>query len=76
VEDPLGSARDRYSPHIADEGVNAWPSKVTKGAKVIVENASILPTMNDEYPRLTVDDTAQYTFFDRAPFLRMTEESS
>jgi hypothetical protein len=34
-----------------------------------------LPSTNAEYPMLTVDPTAQNTFFDNAPFVSIIDES-
>ena len=36
----------------------------------------MFPTKNEEYPTLVLDPTDQYTFLDKAPFLRIMDESS
>ena len=35
----------------------------------------MFPTMKAEYPMLVVEPTAQNTFFDKAPFFRIIDES-
>ena len=76
IDIPFGRPNDAYPLTPTAPRDSARPSNVEYDPNDIDEYVIMLPTKNVAYPVLTLDPTAQYTFFDNAPFFRMTEESS